>query len=270
MGAQTVRTVTPLSKCWATWCFFPAQTSATREKPPNSWSSPYVSHLKPARITVYLPSVSGQEGQRVRRAEQGTHKGNQKPTKLFVRQHWPQTEIFHTKEALHRTATFIKKGNFTPTFGSSPRDIHQNTRFNSKTMESLKFYQQLSQVANTAQHEHKYMRGLNFTLRCDGMGAISNMSWKDAIITLPLHIEFHPGHVGDVWQKNASSPSNYHWLTNSPGQHGLSTPLASPTKVVFRKRGRSRQPWLSPITFLHDLNGNSRQNLDSQQLLSPV
>jgi len=43
-------------------------------------------------------------------------------------------------------------------------------------MESLKSNQQLSQVANTAQHEHKYMRGLNFTLRCDGMGAISNMS----------------------------------------------------------------------------------------------
>ena len=59
-------------------------------------------------------------------------------------------------------------------------------------MESLKSNQQLSQVANTAQHEHKYMRGLNFTLRCDGMGAISNMSWKDAIITLPLHIEFTP------------------------------------------------------------------------------
>ena len=121
MGAQTVRTVTPLSKCWATWCFFPAQTSATREKPPNSWSSPYVSHLKPARITVYLPSVSGQEGQRVRRAEQGTNKGNQKPTKLFVRQHWPQTEIFHTKEALHRTATFIKKKAILPQrFVSSP------------------------------------------------------------------------------------------------------------------------------------------------------
>jgi len=43
MGAQTVRTVTPLSKCRATWCFFPAQTPATREKPPNSRSNPYVS-----------------------------------------------------------------------------------------------------------------------------------------------------------------------------------------------------------------------------------
>lgn len=43
MGAQTVRTVTPLSKCRATWCFFPAQTPATREKPPNSRSNPHVS-----------------------------------------------------------------------------------------------------------------------------------------------------------------------------------------------------------------------------------
>jgi len=73
--------------------------------------------------------VSGQEGQRVRRAEQGTNKGNQKPTKLFVRQHWPQTEIFHTKEALHRTATFIKEGNFTPAFRFLPmkRAPHEDT-----------------------------------------------------------------------------------------------------------------------------------------------
>ena len=59
----------------------------------------------------------------------------------------------------------------------------------------------------------------------------------------------HPGNVGDVWKENASTPSPCHCLTNSPGHHGLSTPLASPTKVVFRKLGRSRQPWLSPITF---------------------
>ena len=46
-----------------------------------------------------------------------------------MRQHWPQTEIFHTKEALHRTATFIKKGNFTPAFRFLPmkRAPHEDT-----------------------------------------------------------------------------------------------------------------------------------------------
>ena len=79
----------------------------------------------------------------------------------------------------------------------------------------------------------------------------------------------HPDNVGDVWKENASTPSRCHCLTNSPGHHGLSTPLASPTKVVFRKLGRSRQPWLSPITFFTRLEYN-RQNLDSQQLLPSV
>jgi len=125
MGAQTVRTVTPLSKCWATWCFFPAQTSATREKPPNSWSSPYVSHLKPARITVYLPSVSGQEGQRVRRAEQGTHKGNQKPTKLFVRQQLAANRNFSYEGSIASDRDIHQKRQFYPNFRLLPTKIQK-------------------------------------------------------------------------------------------------------------------------------------------------
>ena len=123
MGAQTVRTVTPLSKCRATWCFFPAQTPATREKPPNSRSNPYVSQY--ACLPWAGKRDKGSVGQNKEPTKETRNRLNfswgnigRKP-KFFIRR----------KHCIGPRHSSKKEGNFTPAFRFLPmkRAPHEDT-----------------------------------------------------------------------------------------------------------------------------------------------
>ena len=72
-----------------------------------------------------MPSVSGQEGQRVRRAEQGTNKGNQKPTKLFVRQQLAANRNFSYEGSIASDRDIHQKRQFYPNFRLLPTKIQK-------------------------------------------------------------------------------------------------------------------------------------------------